>query len=154
MRYLLGRQALSRWLLLSLPLIDLLLLVFAALDLRAGNVATLAHGLAAAYVGFTVMFGSVAVRWADAHFAHRFASGPVPPKSPTGGWKAVRFELGLWLRCIAAWVIALALISAVIGALGNNAATQALQLWYRLGLGCVFFWFVFGPVWSLVFLRR
>lgn len=153
-RYLLRRDALSRWLLLSLPLIDLALLVFAALDLNAGTTATLAHGLAAVYVGFTVMFGSVAVRWADARFAYRFAGGPVPPKAPEEGWKAVRYDVELWLRCIAAWVIALALIAAVIGYLGDSAATQPLRLWFKIGLGGVFFWFVFGPAWSLVFFRR
>ena len=34
-RYLLHRKAFSRWLLLSLPLVDVLLLVFTALDLSA-----------------------------------------------------------------------------------------------------------------------
>ena len=71
-RYLFRREALSRWLLIALPLIDVLLLVFTALDLRAGTTATFAHGLAAAYVGFTIAFGAIAVQWADAHFAHRF----------------------------------------------------------------------------------
>jgi hypothetical protein len=133
-RYLLRRPALSWWLLLSLPLIDALLLIFTALDLRAGTSATLAHGLAAAYVGFTVAFGSVAVRWADAHFAYRFASGPVPPKAPSAGWGLARFDLELWLRCIAAWIIALASIEALIA--------------------CVFLWFIFGPAWSLLLVRR
>ena len=153
-RYLLHRGALSQWLLLSLPVIDVLLLVFTGLDLSAGTTATFAHGLAAVYVGFTIAFGSIAVRWADAHFAHRFASGPVPLKAPTRGWKAVRFDFELWLRCITAWVIALSLIAALIAYLGNDAATQPLQVWYKHGFGCVFFWFIFGPVWSLVFFRR
>ncbi len=152
-RYLLRREPLSRWLLLSLPLIDVLLLVFTALDLSAGTTATLAHGLAAVYVGFTVAFGSVAVRWADAHFAHLFASGPAPPKAPSG-WRAVRFDLELWLRCIAAWVIAFTLIEAMIVYVANDAATQPLLVWYKHGFGCVVFWFIFGPAWSLLFVRR
>jgi hypothetical protein len=89
-RYLLHREAVSRWLLLSLPAVDALLLVFTALDLRAGSTAKTAHGLAAVYVGFTIAFGPVAVRWADARFAHRFASGAVPVRAPSTGWKAVR----------------------------------------------------------------
>jgi hypothetical protein len=153
-RYLLHREVLSRWLLLSLPVIDILLLTFTAFDLRAGTTATFAHGLAAVYVGFTIAFGSISVRWADAHFAHRFASGPVPLKVPTRGWKAVRFDFELWLRCIAAWIIALSLISVLIAYLGNEAATQPLEVWYKYGFGCVFFWFIFGPAWSLVFYRR
>lgn len=152
-RYRLRRQALSRWLLRSLPVIDLLLLVFTALDLRAGATATPAHGLAAVYVGFTVAFGSLAVRWADAQFAHRYAGGPPPQPAPSG-WKAVRHETGLWLRCIAAWVIALALVTALVAWLGQSAATQPLEAWYRYGLGCIVFWFLFVPLWSLVFFRR
>ena len=84
-RYLLAKERLSRALLLCLPLIDLLLLIFTALDLRRGSAATFAHGLAAAYVGFTVAFGGIAVKWADAHFAHTFAAGPVPAKAPSLG---------------------------------------------------------------------
>lgn len=152
-RYLLYREALSRWLLLSLPAIDVLLMVFTALDLRAGTTATTAHGLAAVYVGFTIAFGSIAVRWADRHFAYRFASGPAPAKAPTG-WKAVRLDFELWLRCIAAWVIAFALIEALIAYVGNDAVTQPLHAWHKFGFGCVFFWFIFGPAWSLVFFRR
>lgn len=153
-RYLLGREALSRWLLLSLPLIDVLLLVFTALDLSAGTYATLAHGLAAVYVGFTLAFGSIVVRWADAHFAYRFAAGPVPTTAPKGGWGAVRFDVVLWLRCIAAWIIALALIEALVAYVANDAVTQPLLRWYKPAFGCVVLWFIFGPVWSLLAVRR
>jgi hypothetical protein len=153
-RYLLHRETLSRWLILSLPVVDLLLLVFTALDLSAGTVATTAHGLAAVYVGFTLAFGSIAIRWADAHFAYRFASGAVPARSPTVGWKAVRFELWIWLRCIAAWFIAFALLEALIVIVNNAAITSPLHIWYMIGFACVFFWFIFGPAWSLVFFRR
>ena len=152
-RYLLHRETLSRRLLQSLPLIDTLLIVFTALDLRAGTTATVAHGLAAVYVGFTIAFGSIAVRWADTHFAYRFAAGPAPPKLPVG-WKAVRLDFVLWLRCIGAWIIAFALIEALVFLVGNDAVTKPLYAWHRYGFGCVFFWFVFGPAWSLVFFRR
>jgi len=153
-RYLLHRKAFSRWLLLSLPLVDVLLLVFTALDLSAGTTGTFAHGLAAVYVGFTVAFGSIAVRWADAHFAYRFASGPAPSKVPPGGWGAVRFDFELWLRCIAAWVIALTLIEALVAYVANDAVTQPLLVWDKHGFGCVVLWFIFGPVWSLLLVRR
>jgi hypothetical protein len=153
-RYLLHREALSRWLIRSLPVVDVMLLVFTAIDLRAGTIATTAHGLAAVYVGFTVAFGAVAVRWSDAHFAYRFASGAAPTKSPTTGWKAVRFELRLWSRCIAAWAIAFALIEALIVYVGNDAITRPLHTWNMVGLACVFFWFIFGPAWSLALCRR
>jgi hypothetical protein len=150
-RYLLQRRCLSQWLLLSLPAIDILLLAFTALDLRAGAEVTIAHGLAAVYVGFTIAFGPIAVRWADAHFAHRFAAGPVPPGAPSRGWEAVRYDVGLWFRCIAAWVIALALISGLIAVLGREVPAESLEIWYRIGIGSIFFWFLFGPLWAVVF---
>ena len=153
-RYFLKQGAVSRWLLRSLPLIDLLLLAFTTIDLKAGTTATFAHGLAAVYVGFTVTFGSVAIRWADAHFAHRFASGPAPTKAPTGGWGIVRFDLTLWLRSIGAWIIALALIEALVAYVGNEAATQPLLAWHKYGFGSVVLWFIFGPFWSLFLVRR
>lgn len=149
-RYRLRRPVLSTWLLRSLPAIDLLLLVFTAIDLKRGTVATPAHGLAAVYIGFTLAFGTVIVRWADARFAHRFASGAAPSAAPTRGWALVRFDLQLWLRCIAAWIVALALIEALIAYVRDPAITADLEDWSRHGFGCVVIWFVFGPVWSLL----
>ena len=103
-RYLLRREALSRLLLFSLPLIDLVLLAVTAFDLKTGTTADFAHGLAAAYVGFTVAFGGIAVSWADRHFAHRFMGAPVPAKAPVKGWPGLRYELILWVRCLVAVV--------------------------------------------------
>ena len=148
-RYLLRREKLSRALLVCLPLIDLLLLHFTLTDLRRGATATFAHGLAAAYVGFTVAFGSMAVRWADAHFAHRFAGGPAPTDAPARGWTVVRYDLRLWGRCIAACLITMALVETLVQLAGNSASTQTLQAWHKHALGCIVLWFFFGPVWSL-----
>lgn len=153
-RYLLKREHLSRMLLLTLPLLDLLLLVFAVLDLRGGTAATFAHGLAAAYVGFTIAFGPVAVAWADQRFAHRFAGGPKPKGPPNQRWPAVRHELGLWVRCIVAATITMALLAAMIAFVDNDLQTEALREWFRVAVGMVIFWFVFGPVWTMLFFRR
>jgi sterol desaturase/sphingolipid hydroxylase (fatty acid hydroxylase superfamily) len=120
-----------------------------ALDLKSGTTATFAHGLAAAYIGFTVAFGSTVIAWADGHFAHRFAAGPAPRASPARGWKAVRFELALWARCIVACVIAVALLEVMIAFVANDAVTQPLYVWYKHAFGCILFWFILGPAWSL-----
>lgn len=149
-RYLLRRQPLSRALLACLPLVDLLLLSFTAMDLRQGSTATFAHGLAAAYVGFTVAFGGLAVKWADAHFAHRFAAGPVPEKAPSRGWGLVRYDFMLWGRCIAACLITMSLVEALVLFVGPGEATQPLLAWHQRAFGCVVLWFLFGPAWSLV----
>lgn len=148
-RYLLRREALSRALLFGLPLIDVLLLAITATDLRRGTPATLAHGLAAAYLGFTVAFGGMAVTWADQHFAHRFAAGPAPAPAPSRGWALVRYDLQLWARCVVACLITVTLVEALVLFVGNPEGTAPLLAWHRHAFGCVVLWFLFGPVWSL-----
>ena len=54
----------SSVLLLCVPLIDVVLLAATVLDLQRGASASFAHGLAAAYIGFTVAFGGVTIQWA------------------------------------------------------------------------------------------
>jgi hypothetical protein len=43
------------------------LIAFTILDLRSGTTAGFAHGLVAAYIGFTIGFGALVVRWAVQH---------------------------------------------------------------------------------------
>jgi hypothetical protein len=84
-RYLLDRRRLGAILLACVPLVDLVLLVASVIDLAGGATADFKHGLAAAYIGFSVAFGHSAIRWADQRFAHRFAGGPPPWRPPRGG---------------------------------------------------------------------
>ena len=150
-RYLVRRKRISIILLLGLPVLDLALLGFTALDLRSGTPASFAHGLAAAYVGFTIAFGNIAVSWADQRFAHWFADAPAPTKTPTRGWPALRYELFLWVRCLAAVAITLVLLVALIAFVNDEPATVALHEWFHIAIGCAIFWFIFGPVWTLLF---
>ncbi len=150
-RYLLRRKRLSLVLLLGLPVLDLALLVFTALDLGSGTQATFAHGLAAAYVGFTVAFGDVAVSWADRRFAHWFTGASAPKKAPTRGWPALRYELLLWVRCLAAVAMTLVLLVALMAYVNDKAATEALNDWFGIAIGCAIVWFIFGPLWTLIF---
>ncbi len=149
LRYVFRKEPLSRALLFCLPLIDVLLLVLTAMDLRRGETATFAHGLAAAYVGFTVAFGGLAVKWADARFAHRFAAGAPPEMAPTRGWPAFRYDFNLWGRCILGCVVTVALIEALIWFIGTPETTEPLRAWHKQAFGCIVLWFFFGPVWSL-----
>lgn len=153
-RYVLRRERSSRILLACVPLIDLALLAFTVIDLNNGAIATFAHGLATAYVGFTVAFGASMIRWADQRFAHSYAGGSPPSKPPSHGWAAVLYELRLWGLCILAAGIIYVLLIAMIGFVDQADRTEALQAWFRIPLGTIVIWFVFGPLWRLVFLRR
>jgi thiamine transporter ThiT len=153
-RYLLKRERLSVFLLTCVPLIDLVLLLATVVDLRSGTAATFAHGLATAYIAYTVAFGSLAVGGADRWFAHRFAGGPPPAKAPAHGWGSVAYELKLWGRCLLAGCMIVALVIGVIALVDAPAKTQALELWLRIPFGTAAVWFVFGPLWSVVFFRR
>jgi hypothetical protein len=153
-RYILQRKILSSALLLALPAVDVVLFVVTTLDLKSGAPATFAHGLAAAYVGFTVAFGSMTVAWADKHFAHWFVGAPAPPKAPAHGWPALQYEMRLWVRCLVAVAITLVLLSALIAFVDDDHATKALREWLIFPVGVAVFWFIFGPLWTLVFSSR
>lgn len=147
-RYVLQQAVLSRWLLYALPGLDVVLLLLTVLDVQRGATPAFAHGLAAAYVGFTVAFGPLAIRWADSKFAQHYFGRASAPQSPLYGWPGVRSDIKLWARCVFAWAIALALIGALMAMVGNEAA-QPLLLWYRVAFASVVLWFIFGPVWSI-----
>lgn len=153
-RYLLPRPRVSKLLLVSVPLIDVALLVFTVLDLRNGSTATFAHGLAIAYIGFTVAFGPMLINWADQHFAHKFGGGPPPSKPPAHGWASVQYELKLWVRCLLAVSITYLLLLAVIAFIDQANRTQALEDWFQSLIGVLFFWLLFGPLWQLLFFKR
>lgn len=150
-RYLLRWQKLGLYCLYSIPLIDLLLLIVTVIDLRNGTEASFFHGLAAAYIGFSVVFGHSLIQWADEHFAYRFANGDKPASTPVGGWPNLRYELILFAKALVACAITFALVRAMMWMVGDFDKTVALYLWDNMMKALAFFWFVFGPLWSVVF---
>ncbi|GIH24898.1 hypothetical protein Aph01nite_32080 [Acrocarpospora phusangensis] len=125
-RYGLRLKRVSAVLLLCVPLIDVVLLVAAVIDMRSGAVATWQHGLAAAYLGYSVVFGHRTVRWVDEHVAHRFAGGPAPWKPPSGGSARTRYEWGFWLKIVLAYGISCVLLLGAIVMVGDSSRTEAL----------------------------
>ncbi|MEU5944477.1 hypothetical protein ABZ793_02830 [Micromonospora sp. NPDC047465] len=153
-RYPLRRPRLGAALLVCVPLVDLVLLAASALDLRRGAIADVTHGLAAAYLGFSVAFGHSMVRWADQRFAYRFASGPPPVKPPRHGWARTRHEWREWGKGLLGWAIACALLGAAIVWVDDAERTRELTNWIgRLSLAIVI-WLVAFPVWETIFPRR
>lgn len=153
-RYILRRQRLSTVLLICVPLVDVVLLVASAVDLRRGATADFMHGLAAAYLGFSVAFGPTMIRWADQRFAHRFAGGPPPWKPPKGGWARTRYEWREWGKGVLGWAIACGLLGLGVLVTGDLERSGELVVWMgRLTLAIVI-WFVAFPLWATLFPGR
>lgn len=147
-RYLLRRLRVGAVLLAGVPLTDLVLLVASMLDLRAGATAGTSHSLAAVYLGFSLAFGPSMVRWADTHFAYRFANGPAPRRVPKRGPERVRYEWREFGKGVVAWAIACALLWAGVWYVGDPHRTHALVSATH-GLTVVMvIWFVFWPLWE------
>src|SRR3954465_9131427 len=74
-RYTFGKKKMGLFLLSCTPVIDLLVLLFTGIDLKNGAEANYLHGLAAIYIGVTVVYGKSMIRWADQRFAYRYKKG-------------------------------------------------------------------------------
>jgi hypothetical protein len=123
-RYLLHRRRLSVVLLLAAPLLDVVLLVATAADLRSGTTASLEHGLAAIYLGFSVAYGHRLVHWADVRFAHRFAGGPAPVRLTGSAYtRACWADVGRTLLAVA---IAAAVLLGLVAWVDDPTRTEAL----------------------------
>jgi hypothetical protein len=141
-RYLFHRRRLSAVLLIAAPVVDLVLLGATVIDLSRGATADFAHGLAAAYIGFSVAFGHSLIRWADQRFAHRFAGGPAPTRPPRSGAARTRHEWREFGKAALAWTISCGLLVAAIAVVGDADRTEGL-LWWLVRLTIVL------AIWSL-----
>ncbi|HEY3465860.1 MAG TPA: hypothetical protein VGL47_12065 [Amycolatopsis sp.] len=145
-RYLLRARRASVVLLAMVPLIDVVVLVATVVDLAGGAKANFTHGLAAVYLGFSVVFGPSMVRWADTRFAHQFAGGPPPPKRQ--GREKVRHEWREFGKCLLACGLSAVALLAAIFAIGTPEQVEPLWGWFpRLGTVAAI-WLVTGPVWQ------
>ncbi|WP_434596694.1 hypothetical protein [Streptomyces sp. A5-4] len=115
--------------LLMEPLLEVVLLVVTAIDLKNGAEPDWMHGLAAVYIGFTVAMGHRAIKWADARVAHRFFGGPAPVAPPKYGMARAANEWRTAGRWILAAAIALGLLQAAIWYVGGDGAIDSLRTW-------------------------
>ncbi|WP_431042156.1 hypothetical protein ACQUSR_09700 [Streptomyces sp. P1-3] len=129
LRYLARMPKAGAAVLLCEPLLELVLLVATAIDLKNGAEPDWKHGIAAVYIGFSVALGHRTIKWVDARFAHRFAGGPPPARKPKYGtartvheWK----EASLW---ILAACIAIGLLQGAIWYVGDEGDIGSLREW-------------------------
>ncbi|MCX5526562.1 hypothetical protein OG342_27505 [Streptomyces bobili] len=126
-RYLLRWRRTSVVLLLCEPVLELVLFVVTAVDLRNGAEPGWEHGLAALYIGYTVAFGHYTIRWLDGHAAHRLGGAPPPPRPPRYGRARALHEAKLWLRALFGGAVAVALLQCAVWYVGDSGDVSSLR---------------------------
>ncbi|WP_410501252.1 hypothetical protein RIF24_08600 [Exiguobacterium acetylicum] len=128
-RYGFRREKLGFRLMAMSPVIDIVLLLLTVFDLSRGSTATLAHGLAAIYIGVSLAFGKQMIAWADGMYRRVILKEQVAKERMS---RAQRERNGFY-RHILAFLIGGALLGAMILWLGNTEQTESLlrtlQLW-------------------------
>ncbi|WP_181796367.1 hypothetical protein [Streptomyces sp. WELS2] len=130
-RYALRMPRTGLALLLCEPLLEVVLFVATAIDLKNGARPDWRHGLAAVYIGFTVGLGHSTVKWVDARVAHRFAGGPPPVKPPGYGTARAVHEWKVAGRWILAAGVALVLLQGAVWYVGDSGDTGSLRAWQQ-----------------------
>ncbi|MER6404173.1 hypothetical protein ABT269_11695 [Streptomyces viridosporus] len=128
-RYLLRMPRVGLALLLCEPLLEVVLLVVTALDLKNGAEPNWTHGLAALYIGYTVGHGHRTVKWLDGHAAHRLAGAPRPQGPPRYGLARARHETRVWLGTLLGAAVATALLQIAVWYVGDASRTTSLEDW-------------------------
>lgn len=131
LRYVAGMPRAGAAVLMGEPLLELVLLVVTAVDLRNGATAGPRHGLAAVYVGFSVACGRTLIRWVDGHVRHRLAGGPPPARAPKYGRARAVHEWRLCAESVSGAAIAALLLQGAIWYVGHADRTAALRDWQR-----------------------
>ncbi|MFF3754945.1 hypothetical protein ACFYYH_31630 [Streptomyces sp. NPDC002018] len=137
LRYLVGMRRLGAAVLLMEPLLEIVLLVVTAVDLKNGAEPDWKHGLAALYLGYTVAYGHYTVMWIDGHAAHRLAGAPPPVGPPRHGMARARHEGRLWLRTVLAAAVAITLLQLAVLYVGDDSRTGSLTGWQFTALRVV-----------------
>ena len=128
-RYLLKMPRTGLALLLCEPLLEVVLLVATALDLKNGADPNWAHGLAALYIGYTVGHGHRTVKWLDAHAAHRLGGAPKPIGPPRYGMARARHEGKVWLGTLTGAVVATVLLQLAMWYVDDPSRVTSLESW-------------------------
>ncbi len=153
-RYILQYPKIGQAILLCVPLLDLTLLCATAIDLHNGAIAEFAHGLAAVYLGFTVIYGHSLIKWLDQYAAHKFAGGPKILEPPQYGWNYTIHEWKQWLKAVAAGAIAALLLFIAIAYVNQPEKTQALFDWFQYIFWSLAIWCACWPLWYTLFPKK
>ncbi|MER7412550.1 hypothetical protein [Streptomyces cacaoi] len=129
LRYLLRMPRTGAAVLLAEPMLELILLVVTAVDLKHGAEPDWKHGLAAVYIGFTATHGHYMIKWADGHAAHRLRGAPRPAKPPRYGMARAAHEWRMTARAVGAGAVAAVLLQLAIWYIGDDGQVASLREW-------------------------
>ncbi|MEG3630436.1 hypothetical protein [Streptomyces poriticola] len=127
-RYLLRMPRTGLALLLCEPVLEIVLLVVTAIDLKNGAEPSWEHGLAALYIGYTVGHGHRTVKWLDRHAAHRLDGRPLI-RPPRHGMARARHEGKVWLGTLIGATVATALLQLAVWYVDDPARVTSLEAW-------------------------
>ncbi|MGX1881303.1 hypothetical protein [Streptomyces sp. NPDC055287] len=131
LRYLAKMPRAGAAVLLMEPMLEVVLLVVTAVDLKNGAEPDWKHGLAAVYIGFTVALGHRTIKWVDVRVAHRFAGGPAPVRPPKYGTARAVHEWKVAGQWMLAAGIAIGLLQAAIWYVGGGGDIGSLRMWQQ-----------------------
>lgn len=125
-RYVFQMPRLGLFFLALTPVLDLILLIAASVDLMRGAVATTAHAIAAIYIAVSIVFGKQMIRWADERFRYYIMRQGNKP-SKLCGYAYSRKYFKDWLKHVLAYVLGTGLLWVVIFLVNNADRTEALS---------------------------
>ncbi len=125
-RYVFKANKLGLFFLALTPLIDLILLVTTSVDLFRGSTATMAHAIAAVYIGVSVAFGKSMIEWADVRFQYYITRQGRPPKKRVGMDYAKHYFKS-WGQHVLAYVIGAGFLAILIFFISDPSRTEALD---------------------------
>ncbi|MFD3942732.1 hypothetical protein [Streptomyces sp. NPDC058579] len=100
------------------------------ISVRGGAEPDIWHGLSAAYLGLTVVYGHSTLRWADQKFAKRFGETPAgPTPEPLYGRQAIAAAWRSWLRFLLAYTLSVSLTAALVALTGDSQDSGPLLVW-------------------------
>lgn len=140
-RYALGWRTVSTILLASTPLIDLVIVILTYVDLANGAVPDITHGLAAFYVGFSVVFGPDIIKAIDSRVPRSHKQATVDERARRHRSDPMRD----WKRSIVAGALTLAILAVGIVVTGWGDSFWLIY-WMIVVVFTVLAWGYIGPV--------
>ncbi|MCR2821462.1 hypothetical protein [Lederbergia panacisoli] len=124
-RYILKLKKLGLILLALTPVIDLILLIATSVDLYRGATATVAHALAAIYIGVSIAFGKSMIQWADIRFQYYITKqGPKPKRQY--GMDYAKHYFKSWVQHVIAFIIGAGFLVGLIFFIDDASRTEVL----------------------------